>query len=73
MGVKVDLQGEGIHKGYRIHVSQLPNSGAWVALTYRLGATDSGVRRIRGEYPTKAEAVAAAMKHIDQEEEGRPE
>jgi hypothetical protein len=65
----VDLEGEGIYKGHRLHVTMLPNSGAWVALAYRLGSTDSGVRRIRGEYPTRAEAVAAAKTQIDREEE----
>ncbi len=70
---QVDLEGEGVYKGHRIHVSVLPNSGAWVAMTYRLGSMDSGVRRVRGEHRTRAEAVAAAKTDIDHEEREKPE
>jgi hypothetical protein len=68
---RIDLQGEGVYKRHRIHVVQLP-SGVWVAEAVHFGANDSGVERVKGEYLAKAEAVAAAKKHIDQEEAGRP-
>ncbi len=63
----MDLQGEGIYKRHRIHVTELP-SGVWVASAVHLGAPGSGVERIRGEYATKAEAIIAAKMEIDQEE-----
>jgi len=70
--MKVDLEGEGVYKRHRIHVAELP-SGVWVASAVHFGASDSGVERVRGEYPTKADAIAAAKAHIDREEAERPE
>jgi hypothetical protein len=64
------LEGEGVYQHHRIHVDQLL-SGVWIAAIYHFGARDSGVERVRGEYPTKAEAVEAAKRHIDREEESR--
>ncbi len=70
----MDLEGEGVYKEHRIHVRQLPYSGLWIAAIYHFGARDSGVHQIKGEYPTKAEAVEAAKRYIDRvEETGRPE
>ncbi len=62
----VDVEGEGVYKRHRIHVDQV-RTGGWVAATY-FGAQDSGVDRVKGEYSTRAEAVEAAKRHIDQKE-----
>jgi hypothetical protein len=63
---ETDLQGEGVYKRHRIHVSEL-QSRRWLAAAVHFGARDSGVECIKGEYATKAEAIAAAKRHVDQE------
>lgn len=70
MLTEVNLQGEGLYKGHRIHVSRLP-SGTWLAAAVHLGARDSGFEPVQGEYPTKAAAVAAVKRHIDAEQAER--
>ena len=64
----IDLKGEGIYKKHRIHTTRL-FSGVWVASVVHFGAKGSGVETVRGEYQTRDEAVAAAKRHIDKEEE----
>jgi hypothetical protein len=64
----IDLEGDGVYRNHRIHTSLL-FSGVWVASVVHFGARDSGVERVRGEYPTHDEAVLAAKQHIEQEAE----
>ena len=64
----IDLEGEGVYKKHRIHTARL-FSGVWVASVVHFGAKGSGVETVRGEYQTHEEAVSAAKRHIEQEEE----
>ncbi len=68
---EVNLQGEGVYKGHRIHVSPLA-SGTWLAAAVHLGARDSGFEPVKGEYPTKDAAVLATKRQIDAEQPARP-
>ena len=64
----IDLEGDGIYRHHRIHTSYL-FSGVWVAAVVHFGARDSGVETVRGEYGTHDEALSAAKRYIEQEEE----
>jgi len=64
----IDLQGDGIYRKHRIHTTHL-GSGVWVTSVVHFGAQDSGVETVRGEYQNHEEAVTAAKRHIDQEDE----
>ncbi len=60
----MDLEGEGVHKKHRMHVSRL-ESGVYVASVVHFSAQGSGVETVRGQYSTREEAVAAAKALID--------
>jgi hypothetical protein len=71
-GGGVNVQGAEVYANHRIHTALLP-SGSWIVSLVELGAPTAGARaaghrvqRLRGEYPSQAEAVAAAKRHIDQ-------
>ena len=63
----MDLEGEGVYKNHRVHVSRL-ESGVYVASVVHFGAQGSGVETVRGQYGTREEAVAAAKALIDNKE-----
>ena len=61
------------YKAHRIHPTRLP-SGSWITSIVKLGLPKKGnagppVERIRGDHPSKDEAISAARRYIDQQEE----
>lgn len=63
------LQGHGVYKGHRIHLSGL-HSGSWLISLVRLGVSKPGtagppVENARGQYASEEDAVSAARTYID--------
>jgi hypothetical protein len=65
-----------IYKEHRIHTSRLP-SGRWLSTLVRLGgqrtltkdSLTAAVTRVPGEYGSELEALQAAKRYVDAEEE----
>lgn len=62
-----------VYKAHRIHTTQLI-SGSWITSIVKLGVPKQGnagppVERIRGDHPSKDEAISAAKRYIDRLEE----
>ncbi len=55
--------GDALHRNHRIHSSRL-FSGVWVV---SIVAPGGKVEHLRGEFPSQAQALEAATRHIDSE------